>query len=246
MPQIVFNPPKARDNRASWLYGFGLVWVGISEAILFLLDATFRGVNRRISDRHVKRFWKRLLKISHTQLEVFHADRLNPKRSYVYMSNHQSILDIPVGLGSVPQSVRMVAKEGLFKIPFFGAAMAGTGFIPIDRRNITKAKGQLNQAQTRLQEGISVWIFPEGTRSRSLELLPLKKGGFHVALALGVPIVPVWIEGAAKALPSDTLKVLPNQTIRVYFGHPIETAHLTREDLAVLMKQVREAIEKMR
>lgn len=244
MPQIVFNPQKTRSDRPSWFYGFGLVWVGISQSILFLIEAMLRGVNHDMSERHVVRFWKRLLEMSHTRLEVFHRDRIDPRRSYVYMSNHQSMLDIPVALGSIPQPVRIIAKEGLFKIPFFGAAMSRAGFIPVDRKNISKAKGQLGQAKNTLKEGMSVWVFPEGTRSRSLELLPFKKGGFHVALSLGVPIVPVWIEGAAKALPSDTLKVLPNQTIRLFLGHPIETAQLKREDLRDLMSRVREALEK--
>ncbi|MEI6805089.1 MAG: lysophospholipid acyltransferase family protein [Myxococcaceae bacterium] len=232
------------DSKASWFYGFGLIWVGISQSILFLVEALFKGVNREMSDRHVIKFASRLLEVSHTKLEVEHLERIDPHRSYVYMSNHQSILDIPVALKAAPQSVRMVAKQGLFKIPFFGSAMAGAGFIPIDRKNIRKAKEQLGQAQSQLKAGMSIWVFPEGTRSRSLELLPLKKGGFHVALALGVPIVPVFIEGAAKALPSDTLKVLPNQTIRVVLGHPIETAGLKREELPFLMQQVREALEK--
>jgi 1-acyl-sn-glycerol-3-phosphate acyltransferase len=244
MQQIVFDPKKAWSDRPSWLSGLGLIWVGISQSILFLLEAAFKGVNHKMSERHVRHFWQRLLRMSHTRLEVLHADRIDPKRSYVYMSNHQSMLDIPVALGAVPQSIRMVAKEGLFKIPFFGAAMSKAGFIPIDRKNITKAKGQLGQAKNRLKEGMSIWVFPEGTRSRNLELLPFKKGGFHVALSLGVPIVPVWIEGAANTLPSDTLKVLPNQTIQLHFGYPIETAHLKREDLRDLMSQVREALEK--
>lgn len=230
-------------SKASWFYGFGLIWVGISQSILFLIEAFLKGVNPRISDTHVTRFATRLLEVSHTNLEVEHLDRIDPQRSYVYMSNHQSILDIPVALKAVPQSVRIVAKQGLFKVPFFGNAMAAAGFIPIDRKNINKAKEQLGQAQTQLRAGMSIWVFPEGTRSRSLEMLPLKKGGFHLALALGVPIVPVWIEGAAKALPSDTLKVLPNQTIRVVFGTPIETTQLKREDLPGLMRQVREALD---
>lgn len=204
-------------------------------------DALFHGANRRMADRHIKQFSERLLTLTHTRLEVLHANRLDPQRSYVYMSNHQSILDIPVALRAAPQSVRMVAKKELFRIPFFGRAMLGAGFIPIDRKNLTKAKQQLEGAKSHLKEGLSLWIFPEGTRSRTLKLLPFKKGGFHVALALEAPIVPVWIEGAGKVLISDTLNVTPNRTIKVHFGHPIDTKG---KNLPNLMVEVREAIEK--
>lgn len=112
--------------------------------------------------------------------------------------------------------------------------------MPVDRKNLERAKQQLEEAKSRLKEGLSFWIFPEGTRSRTLELLPFKKGGFHVAMALGVPIVPVWIEGAGKVLLSDTLKVTPNLNIRVHFGHPIETSG---KNLTDLMTEVRQAIE---
>jgi 1-acyl-sn-glycerol-3-phosphate acyltransferase len=243
MQPIVFNPPKASSNQASSLYGLRLIWAGISESVRFLTAVICHGVNRQMADRHIKQFAERLLTVTHTSLEVLGADRLDPARSYVYMSNHESMLDIPVGLRAAPGSTRMIAKQELFKVPFFGRAMLRAGFIPIDRKDLEKAKQQLEEAKSHLKEGVSLWIFPEGTRSRTLELLPFKKGGFHVALALGAPIVPVWIEGAGKVLLSDTLKVVPNLTIRVHFGCPIETSG---KNLPDLMTEVRQAIEMSR
>lgn len=222
--------------------GLGLIWVTFSQSILFLCEAIFKGVSHSMSDRHIRRFSKRLLAMAGAHLEVFYSERLDKTQPCVYMSNHQSVMDIPVMMEAVPQSLRMVAKEGLFKVPLFGAAMARAGFIPIDRKNITKSKAQLNYAKNKLKEGFSIWIAPEGTRSRTLELLPFKKGGFHVALALGIPIVPAYIQGAAEVVPSDSLKVSVDKKIGVYFGHPVSTDGLSSQQMPVLMKQVREAI----
>lgn len=221
------------------IYAFKMAWVAFASSISFLVDAILNGVTRTMTDRHAKHFGQRLLEVTQTRLEVFHADRLDPTRSYLYMSNHQSMIDIPVMFVAVPHSLRMVAKEILFKVPFFGSAMRQAGIIPIDRKNIHRAKGQLEEAKERLKEGLSIWLAPEGTRSRTLELLPFKKGGFHVALALGVPILPVWIQGAGEVMHADSLKVFPGKTVQVYFGNPVETV-LT--GLPVLMEQVRKSI----
>lgn len=242
MPRIVFDPPKTYSHQPNLWIGLRLLWVALSESVAFLMDALLHGVDRDMADRHVRNFWQRLLRVSHTQLRVIGLQNIDAHQSYVYMSNHESVMDIPAILGAVPQSVRMVAKEGLFKVPFFGAAMRGAGFIPVDRCNLQKAKGQLEMAKAKLQDGLSLWVAPEGTRSRSLELLPFKKGGFHVALALGVRIVPVWIEGAAEVLPSDSLWVRPGRTILVSLGKPIDTSRLTQNNLPQLMEQVRTAI----
>lgn len=246
MQPIVFEPPKSPQARASISYALLMGWVSISQSILFLLEVATRGITRSMSDKHIRLFAERLLHASHTRLEIFGTENINPNQSYVYMSNHESVMDIPVMLWAVPQSLRMVAKQVLFKVPFFGSAMARAGFIPIDRKNLAVAKTQLKQAKSRLEEGVSVWLAPEGTRSLSETLLPFKKGGFHVAVGLGVPIVPVRIKGAGNVMPPDSVRVNPNQIVRVFFGKPIETKQLQIGDLTFLMQNVREAIERMR
>jgi 1-acyl-sn-glycerol-3-phosphate acyltransferase len=120
--------------------------------------------------------------------------------------------------------------------------MRRAGFIPIDRKNLTRAKQQLEQVKSHLQGGESIWISPEGTRNRTSELLPFKKGGCHVALQLGIPIVPVWIEGAEKVIPANGSRVTPNQPIHVFIGQPIQTEGLGTADLPDLMHRVRMGI----
>lgn len=218
-------------------YALLMAWVTLLESISFLVDAVLNGVTREMTDRHTRRFGERLLAVTQTRLEVFNADHLDKNCSYVFMSNHQSMMDIPVIFKAVPQSVRMVGKEILFKVPFFGAAMRGAGIIPIDRKNLSRAKEQLEDAKKRLQEGLSLWISPEGTRSRAGELLPFKKGGFHVALALETPIVPVYIRGAAEVMPADSLSVVTGKTIGVYFGEPIQTHNKTLPELMIHVRK---------
>src|SRR5688572_33148613 len=106
-------------------------------------------------------------------------------------------------MAAVPGSVRMVMKEELTRVPLWGPALVASGFIPIDRKNRDKAIAQLEKAKHILQQGVNVWISPEGTRSRDGSLHAFKKGGFHVARDLGVPIVPAWIEGAQQISKPD-------------------------------------------
>ena len=246
MPRIVFDPPKSASRSKSLWIGLRLVGWSLWESFSFLWEALIRGVSFEMSNRHIENFWRGLLRVSSTQLRVAGRDNIDSAKSYIYMSNHQSVMDIPAMLGAAPQPIRMLAKEVLFKIPFFGQAMHRSGFFPIDRKNLTRAKGQLEQVKDHLRSGTSIWIAPEGTRSRTADLLHFKKGGFHIALQLGIPIVPVWIEGAEKVLPADGYRVTPNQPIHVFIGQPISTEGLGVADLEGLMHRVRTAMLMLR
>ncbi len=246
MPRIVFDPPKSPSRRKSLWLGIKLWLVTFCESLSFLWEWLTRGATHEMSNRHIETFSRELLRVSCTQLRVAGRENIDPAKSYIYMSNHQSVMDIPVMLLAPPQPIRMLAKEVLFKIPFFGAAMRGAGFIPIDRKNLHRAKQQLEQVKSHLQRGDSIWIAPEGTRNRTTELLPFKKGGFHVALQLGIPIVPVWIEGAEKVIAANGARVTPNQPIHVFIGEPILTEGLGNSDLPDLMHRVKTAMLMLR
>lgn len=165
---------------------------------------------------------------------------------FVVMSNHVSLLDIPLLILVVPHTLRMVTKQELMKIPVWGRAMLRSGFIPISRGDRTRAIEQLRLARERLDAGVSVWISPEGTRSRDGRLREFKKGGFHLAIDLGVPILPTWIEGAQRALPPDTLLVQTGQSVSVHFGAPIPTAGLGPDDIPALMAEVQRRLLALR
>ena len=236
--ECLLSPPPALSDKPRLRYTLRMVADTLGESISLLRDLVRHDDATAIANQHIQHFWKRIMTSSHTRLCAVGREHVDRTQSYVYMSNHQSLMDIPALFGAVPQPLRMVSKKQLFRIPFFGKAMLKAGFIPIDRTNREKAILQLETAKERLKQGLSVWIAPEGTRSRTLELGPFKKGGFHIAMDLQIPIVPVWIDGSARVIYPDSSKVHPNQEITVYFGKPISPA-LFANDLTSLMAAVR-------
>lgn len=159
----------------------------------------------------------------------------------IYMSNHESGIDILLLLLVIPQDVRFLAKRSLFFVPFMGWSMWLAGFVPVDRRRTEKAREVLSGLDRCLAKGSSVLIFPEGTRSRDGSLGAFKKSGFLTALKSGVPIVPVGVSGARAVLGAQGL-VVRRGPVRVRAGRPIPTAELGVHDRADLMERVRREI----
>jgi 1-acyl-sn-glycerol-3-phosphate acyltransferase len=152
------------------------------------------------------------------------------------MSNHQSHLDIPMLYATLPSpTIRMLAKKELFKIPVWGLGLRAAEFIEVDRSNHARAVQSIEHAARLVRDGVSIWIAPEGTRSRDGRIGPLKKGGFHLAQDTGTPIVPVAIRGTIDVLPRGGRTMMPNLPVEVTIGAPIEVAN---RDLASLSDEV--------
>ncbi len=192
-----------------------------------------------VGDAVLQNWWPRVFRAGNAALRVRGRNHLTPGQAYVVMSNHCSALDIPAVVGAMPGPVRMVTKQELIDVPFWGYAMRRAGFIPVDRKNRVKAIHQLDGASDILRRGISVWISPEGTRARDGRLHAFKKGGFHIALGLGVPIVPAWIEGTQGCIAPDQLRVREDGDVEVRFGTPIDTTGMGKDDMPALMARVR-------
>jgi 1-acyl-sn-glycerol-3-phosphate acyltransferase len=175
-------------------------------------------------------------------LEVEREAELDPERPFLFMSSHRSVFDIFALFLATRHSLRMVAKRELFFIPIFGWALWMCGFIPIDRSNRESAIRSLGEAARKVREGISVLVFPEGTRGPGDGLLPFKKGGFVLALEAGVPVVPIAILGSERIMPKGSLKVGRGR-IRVRLGRPIPTSGRGSGARDALMSEVRHAIE---
>lgn len=190
----------------------------------------------------IARLWgKSILVVSRIKVSVKGLSNIDPSSPYIYMPNHQSNFDIPVLLGHLAVQFRWLAKKELFKIPIFGRAMRKAGYISIDRYHRDSAFESLRVAANKIKSGVSVLIFPEGTRSWDGNIRPFKKGGFVMAIDSGVPIVPVVITG--------TRAIMPKGKFRVYAGHvsmvihkPIATSTYTRETKEALMESVRRVI----
>lgn len=136
---------------------------------------------------------------------------LDPAQTYVFMANHQSNFDIPVLTACLDRwSVRMVAKESLFRIPVFGWAMRRVGHVSLDRANMRKAMHAIQKAVEIANSGISMVIFPEGTRSRDFSRLQeFKAGGFILAIKCGLPVAPVVLSGSGVIMPKNDWRIRP-------------------------------------
>jgi 1-acyl-sn-glycerol-3-phosphate acyltransferase len=159
------------------------------------------------------------------------------------MSNHQGSYDIFALLGHLPYQFKWLAKKELFSIPFFGWTMAAAGYISIDRGGTRDTVEAMNEAAQKIRDGMSVVIFPEGSRSPDGSIQPFKKGGFTLAIKSRVPIVPVAISGSRDIMPKDRLTTSPGE-IRMLVDPPIETVYYSLKDREFLMKKVRETITK--
>jgi 1-acyl-sn-glycerol-3-phosphate acyltransferase len=154
------------------------------------------------------------------------------------MSNHQSHLDIPVLYATLPSpTIRMLAKKELFRIPFWGRGLRAAEFVEVDRSNHARAVQSIEHAAALVRDGVSIYLAPEGTRSRDGRIGPLKKGGFHLALGTGTPIVPVAVAGTLDILPRGGRAMNTGRPVRVRIGAPIAPEGRDLEDL---MREVRD------
>ncbi len=161
------------------------------SAIFGLLLCLVMPFNRN----HVHRFasWYGSMQVLlGAKVEVKGLDKLDKNKSYVYVSNHQNNYDLFTVTNAVPENTVSIGKKSIRFIPFFGQLYWLSGNILIDRNNKSKAKGTIDKAASKIKnDKISVWLFPEGTRSYGRGLLPFKTGAFHTAIQAGVEVVPV-------------------------------------------------------
>jgi 1-acyl-sn-glycerol-3-phosphate acyltransferase len=174
-------------------------------------------------------------------------DHLLPGRAAVYCVNHTSNLEPPIvymALGPIHPELKILYKAELRVIPVLPRAFDVAGFVPIARRNREKSMEAIARAAAALRRGASFLIFPEGTRSRSSELLPFKKGGFIMAIQGQAPLVPVAIQGAQRAMRKGSPIVRP-VTVSVRIGPPIELDGRGLEARDELIARTRAAIERL-
>ena len=207
-----------------------------------VMDAQRRQLTHESADAHIEAWAKQILNIAEANIEVHGLERIADEESYVLMSNHASFLDIPSVITAFPNSVRMVAKKEMGAVPVFGHALRQIGTIIVDRRDTKKSIEELNKGKAILKNNVSVWIAPEGTRSKNGELGEFRKGGFHLAMQLGVRILPIWIQGTFDIYSPSAKSAERGGQIQVRFGAPITTHGMKKDNLQELMKSVRDSM----
>jgi 1-acyl-sn-glycerol-3-phosphate acyltransferase len=191
----------------------------------------------------VQKVWSPvLLWAGGARLIVEGVENLPKGKSIILVSNHQSTLDIPALFVALPIDFRFVSKHSLKYVPVMGWYMVLAKFVFIDRGNKKSAIESLEKAGAQVRGGVSVVLFPEGTRSESGEILPFKKGPFALAVKAQVPVVPVTVEGTRHIMPKNSWDVAyAAAPVKVKIGQPIDPSPFG-EDREALMRAVRDVI----
>ncbi|MBI5902118.1 MAG: 1-acyl-sn-glycerol-3-phosphate acyltransferase [Deltaproteobacteria bacterium] len=219
--------------RTLLVWGAGLPVTAFFFALM-LISYVF-GCGGRCMGRLTALWGGAILALAGVRLNISGVDNIPRGRAVMFMSNHQGAFDIPALQRAIPADFRWVAKKSLFKTPLIGWAMSIAGYIPIERENAASAFKSLEAAADRIRMGVSVVIFPEGTRSQSDELLPFKRGAFMLAVKSGVPVVPVAIKGTKGILKRGGFFITPAD-VSVSFGVPFPTEGMEEKTLRTMTK----------
>jgi lysophosphatidate acyltransferase len=222
---------------------FGASFLVAAASVLCLVGCLpllpWRGLRVRLCCWVIARMGPSALRLLGVRLSVSGRERLGAQRA-IYVINHTSTLDTFVSFAISPPATATVVKREVARVPVFGQAYQLSGHLLLERGDRDRAVASLRAlADTVARHRLSVWIVPEGTRSRTGELGPFKKGFVHLAVATGLPIVPVVIHGAHHRWPMGPLRLSPGR-LRVDVLSPVETTRWRREAAAEHAEQVRQ------
>jgi 1-acyl-sn-glycerol-3-phosphate acyltransferase len=193
-----------------------------------------------IVNKNVRNWSRNLLAVAGVKVEVSGLENI-PAVPAVFVSNHQGNFDIPILLGSLDQPKSFVAKIELLKMPFIRTWMKHLKCIFIDRKDARQSLAALSNSASVLEDGHSIFIFPEGTRSKGETLGEFKSGALKMAFKTGAPLVPVSIDGSYKIMESQGIWIKPD-TVRVTVLPAIETKDMTKEQSRTIGEEIRTLI----
>ncbi len=192
--------------------------------------------------RRMQRHWASgLLKFWGVELKVVGVEHLDPASSYVVMSNHHSYADIVALFVALPVIPGFLAKSELRRVPFLHAALRAGGHVVIQRKRHESAMQTIDSAAAQVRGGRTVLVFPEGTRSETDTVGEFKSGGFRLAKAAGVPIVPVGLRGTGAIGPTRSILFWPGK-VEVHVGQPLTAAEVEASDFCELVSEVRQRV----
>lgn len=240
--------PAAPAVAARWWHRLWFAWFGLVALLVTIPSSLIQMATHyvRPTARNFKRWaslWGRtILRATGLRVQVEEHVPLDPARPYVFVANHQNLLDILALADALPYPFGFVAKAELERVPFLGFAIRHSASVFIDRSDPRRSVASLQRAGERIRAGNSVLIFPEGVRSYAPDLQPLKKGAFAVAVEAGVPLVPVTILNAYRFMDERHYAVRPGR-IRIVVGTPIPMEGRHRRDIPEVMAQVQAQME---
>jgi len=205
---------------------FGFPWTILTGNISFLYRISMWGAKTGV-------------RLAGVKVETIGLDRIDPSRTYIFMSNHVSNLDPPLMLPLIPRRTSVMAKKELFDIPLLGKTMRMGSLVPVDRKNRDAGISAVRAAADVIRQGINMTIYVEGGRSFDGKLIPFKKGPFYLAVECSVPVVPVTVVGTQHAMPKGRFSIKPGD-VKVIFHDPIEPKDFGDRD--ALKNKVRDVI----
>jgi len=216
--------------------------IGLYTIVLGTLSLTSSLLQKNGHFAHwCARTWSRLiLSTTGVHVDVSGLERLVPDKTYVFVSNHQSIYDIPILFWSLPYQLRIIAKESLGRFPFLGWHLRRTGHMLVDRSRPDRAK-IFGWASRLTLNGLCLIVFPEGTRSRDGRVARFKGGSFYLALEAELPVVPISVVGSRHVMLRDRLATYPGR-VRLVLHEPIDTTGLAGTDPRAFAERVRQII----
>ena len=245
MTQPLIHPPQPRIPAWLWLPYQCYKWLIVVP--LLLLSTLVLGTLIMLmcllgaadfASRWIAGLWARLnAMVTLMKVDVEGREHLQPGQSYILAANHLSLVDIYLLYGFTGLDLKWVMKKELRRVPVLGKACEMMGHIYVDRSNTEAALQSIEAARERVRDGMCVVFFPEGTRSRTTELRPFKKGAFRMALDLGIPVVPISIHNTQKVLPSDTLDWRPGR-VKLIFHEPVQVTPGNLNDITRETRQI--------
>lgn len=228
-----------------WLVLVFVPWLLIITTLAVLAVCVLRWlVGSKSAGRIVAARWARwVARLLPLRVSVNGRENVDPNQAYVVVANHLSMLDILAIFGWSGLELRWVLKQELRKMPLIGWGCSVLGYVFVDRSNREAAIQAINKATGKLEPGEGMMFFPEGTRSKSGQLLPFKMGAFKTAISQQMPVLPIAVSGTYALMPSGTLLPRPGRAA-IHIQTPIATAGLGKSDAQHIAAQARDAISR--
>lgn len=238
------------ESNSLWGRALSLPYQLLLIVLFFLLTVLWSIVSSLVSFFDVNgdkahqclTYWaKSSLAMARLRVEVEGLERLDPRQTYIFMPNHASFLDILLAFAHIPYNFRIITKEELFRFPFLGWALKRAWQIPMDRANPRKGLASLHQAAKLPEQGISVVVFPEGSRTSDGEIKDFKATLFILPIRTGTPVVPTLIEGTFAALKRGSV-LLNRVPIKLTFYQPVPAGSFKDGDRGIYANKVRNVL----